>query len=121
MGQIALNVALIVFITVAVINRIKADVKPLPSWAYTVISVGLGAILYAIALYAPPAVVGFICVGGAASGIFDVYSKTGATPAVAKPSAAPGVVAPVVTPPVVNKPPVVTSTVKPSNVVNKPK
>ena len=120
MGQIALNVALIVFITVAVINRIKADVKPLPSWAYTVISVGLGAILYAIALYAPPVVVGFICVGGAASGIFDVYSKTGVTPpavavAVVTPSAGPVVATPTKVGPTTN---VYTPH---SNVVSKPK
>ena len=94
MGQIALNVALIVFITVAIINRIKADAPPLKSFWYTVISVGLGAALYAVALYAPPVVVGFVCVGGAASGIFDVYAKTGVTAApvvkaAVTPSAAP--------------------------------
>ena len=76
-NQVVLNYALIVFIVIAVINRIKAEVKPLPSWAYTVMAIVLGAALYAVAVYAPPIVAGFIYIGGAASGIFDVYSKTG--------------------------------------------
>jgi hypothetical protein len=84
MEVVVLNVAMIVFITIAVVNRIKAEVPPLAPYWYTLMSVGLGAILYAIALYAPPAVAGFICVGGAAAGIFDVYAKKGtsADPAV---------------------------------------
>lgn len=75
--QIVLSSALIIFITVAIINRIKAEAPPMKSYFYTLISIGIGAALYAIALYAPPVVVGFVCIGGAASGIFDVYSKTG--------------------------------------------
>ena len=77
METVVLNVGMIVFITIAVINRIKAEVKPLASYWYTIMAVVIGAGLYAVALYAPPVVAGFVCIGGASAGIFDVYSKKG--------------------------------------------
>ncbi len=77
METIVLNVGLIVFITIAVINRIKAEVKPLAPYWYTIMAIVIGAGLYAIALYAPSVVTGFVCIGGAAAGIFDVYAKKG--------------------------------------------
>ena len=72
---IVLDFALIVFITIAIVNRIKAEAQGLPDFAYTLISIGIGAGLYAVALYAPDVVRGFIYIGGAASGIFDVTKK----------------------------------------------
>ncbi len=77
METIVLNIGLIVFITIAIVNRIKAEVKPLAPYWYTLIAIAIGAGLYAVALYAPPVVTGFVCVGGAAAGIFDVYAKKG--------------------------------------------
>jgi len=75
MENIVLDYALIVFITIAIINRIKAEAPALKGFWYTLISIAIGAGLYAVSLYAPDVVKGFIYIGGAASGIFDVTKK----------------------------------------------
>ena len=69
-----LNITLIVLITIAIVNRVKAE-SNWKDWHYTLLSVGIGAALYAVSLYAPPVVTAFIYVGGAASGIFDVFKS----------------------------------------------
>jgi len=40
------------------------------------ISAGVGAAIYAIGMYAPDVVKGFIAVGLVASGLYDIYKKT---------------------------------------------
>ena len=69
-----LNAGLIVLATIAVVNRIKSEVT-LPDWAFTLVSFGVGAVLYVIGLYAPDVVKTIILIGLAASGIFDVTKK----------------------------------------------
>ncbi len=75
MENIVLDYALIVFITIAIVNRIKAEAPALKGFWYTLIAIAIGAGLYAVSLYAPDVVKGFIYIGGAASGIFDVTKK----------------------------------------------
>ena len=72
------TIPLIIAITIAVVNRIKAEVPQgiIKSGYYTLISMAIGAALYAIAIYANPIVFTFITVGLGASGVFDIYSKT---------------------------------------------
>ena len=73
--ELVLTYAVIVAFTIAIVNRIKAEVPEQKPWAYTLMSIAIGAVLYAISLYAPPVVSGFILIGGAAAGIFDVTKK----------------------------------------------
>ena len=69
------NLTILVIITVAIVNVIKkATGETLGDW-YMLISAGIGAALYAIALYAPPIVQGFLAVGLIASGVY-VIKKT---------------------------------------------
>ena len=71
-----LDIAVLVIITVAVVNVIKkATGDSLGLW-YTLISAGVGAVIYAIGLYAPDVVKGFVAVGLVASGLYDIYKKT---------------------------------------------
>ena len=71
-----LDIAVLVIITVAVVNVIKkATGDNLGLW-YTLISAGVGAVIYAIGLYAPDVVKGFVAVGLVASGLYDIYKKT---------------------------------------------
>jgi len=74
---VALTYTVIIAMTIAITNRIKAEAPALKSFWYTLISIAAGAILYAVSLYAPVVVQGFIFIGLAAAGIFDVYSKNG--------------------------------------------
>ena len=70
------DIAILAAVTLAIVNAIKkatAD-KPLGYW-YMLISAGVGAALYAVGLYAPDVVIGFIVVGLVASGIYDVFKK----------------------------------------------
>ena len=69
-----LNAGLIVLATIAIVNRIKEEAT-LPNWSITLISFGVGAVLYLIGLYALDVVKTIILIGLAASGIFDVTKK----------------------------------------------
>ena len=71
----ALDFAIIAAITIAVVNRVKAELPEIKPIFYTLISIAIGAGLYAIKLYAPDVVIGFIFSGLIASGIYDAYKK----------------------------------------------
>ena len=75
--EFVLDLATIGLITVAIINRLKAEIPPIKSYFYTLMAIAIGAGLYAISVYAPPVVFGFIFAGLIASGIFDIYAKRG--------------------------------------------
>ena len=77
MQEYVLDIATIVLVTVAIVNRIKAEIPEIKSFWYLIMSIGIGAALYAVSLYLPQVVTNFILVGAAASGIFDVYAKRG--------------------------------------------
>ena len=77
MEGMALTYTIIILMTVAIVNRIKAEGPKLKDFWYTLISIGVGAGLYAISLYAPVVVQGFVFIGAAASGIFDVAKTIG--------------------------------------------
>ena len=71
-----LDITILVVITVAVVNVIKkATGDKLGQW-YMLISAGVGAVIYAIGMYAPDVVKGFVAVGLVASGLYDIYKKT---------------------------------------------
>jgi len=71
-----LDIAVLVVITVAVVNVIKkATGDKLGQW-YMLISAGVGAAIYAIGMYAPDVVKGFLAVGLVASGLYDIVKKT---------------------------------------------
>lgn len=72
-----LDFALIVAVTISVVNRIKAETPPIASYWYTLMSIAIGAGLYAVSIYTSDVVKGFIFIGLAASGIFDIYAKRG--------------------------------------------
>lgn len=72
-----LDLATIGLITVAIVNRIKAETPAIKPYFYTLMSIAIGAALFAIQTYAPPVVLGFIFAGLIGAGIFDVYNKTG--------------------------------------------
>jgi len=63
---------LIGVIVYAIVERIKAEAPTLKSYWYTFISMVVGAGLFAIFVYAPVIVLGFLFVGLLASGIFDI-------------------------------------------------
>jgi len=71
-----LDIAVLTMITLAVVNAIKSAVgdKIKSNW-YILISAGVGALVYAVGLYAPDVVKGFIAVGLIASGLYDVTKK----------------------------------------------
>lgn len=76
--SITFDYILIVAMTIAIVNRIKAELpKPIAGLYYTLMSVVIGAGLYAVALYTNDIVKGFIFIGLAAAGIFDVYARKG--------------------------------------------
>ena len=68
------NAAVLVLVTIAVVNRIKADTNLKGIW-YTFIAFGVGATLYFIGLYAPTEVTVPLAIGLTASGIYDAYKK----------------------------------------------
>ena len=71
-----LDITILVVITVAVVNVIKkATGDKLGQW-YMLISAGVGAVIYAIGMYAPDVVKGFLAVGLVASGLYDIVKKT---------------------------------------------
>jgi len=70
-----LDITILVAITVAIVNAIKkATGEKLGQW-YMLISAGVGAIIYAIGIYAPDIVKGFIAVGLIASGVYTVAKR----------------------------------------------
>ena len=75
MGLDLTSAAVLVLVTVAVVNRIKAEAPTLTGFWYTIIAFGVGAALYFIGIYAPVNVTIPLTIGLAASGIFDDYSK----------------------------------------------
>ena len=78
MEVVTFDYVLIIAMTIAIVNRIKAEItKPIASLYYTLMSITIGAGLYAVALYASDIVKGFIFIGLAAAGIFDVYARKG--------------------------------------------
>lgn len=67
-----LDITVLVLITVSVVESIKkATGNKLGQW-YMLISAGVGAVLFAIGMYAPDIVKGFIIVGLVASGLYDI-------------------------------------------------
>ena len=71
-----LDITILVVITVAIVNVIKkATGDKLGQW-YMLISAGVGAVIYAIGMYAPDVVKGFLAVGLVASGLYDIVKKT---------------------------------------------
>jgi len=75
MDNIILDFAVIAAVTIAVVNRIKSELPELKPIFYTLISIAIGAGLYAVSLYASDVVKGFIFAGLIASGIYDAYKK----------------------------------------------
>jgi hypothetical protein len=75
MEEFTLNLAIIAAITIAIVNRIKAELPEIKPIFYTLISIAIGAGLYAVSIYASDVVKGFLYSGLIASGIYDVYKK----------------------------------------------
>lgn len=71
-----INVSIIVLAVIAIINRIKKEAPELKSYVYTLMAFGVGAAVYAIFIYAPSPIPIIFAIGLAASGIFDIFSKT---------------------------------------------
>ena len=76
MIEFTLDIATVGIVTIAIINRIKAEVPTIKSYWYTVMAVAVGAGLYAVSVYAPQIVIGCIFAGLIGSGIYDAYTKT---------------------------------------------
>jgi len=70
-----LDLATIGLVTLAIVNRIKAEVPAIKSYFYTLMAIAIGAGLFAVKTYAPPVVLGFIFAGLVGAGIFDVTKK----------------------------------------------
>ena len=75
MGLDWTSAAVLVLVTVAIINRIKSEWPGLKGSWYTLMAFGIGAVLYFIGLYAPVNVTIPLTIGLAASGIYDAYTK----------------------------------------------
>ena len=71
-----LDITILVAITLAITNAIKKATGDSLGYWYMAISAGVGAALYAIGLYAPDVVIGFIAVGLVASGLYDFRKNT---------------------------------------------
>ena len=72
--EFILDIATIGLVTIAIVNRIKAEVT-LKSFYYTIIAIVVGAGLYAVSVYAPDIVIGMIFAGLIGSGIYDIANK----------------------------------------------
>ena len=76
----AITIAIIIAATVAIVNRVKAEIEKadrvIPTYWFTVMAFGIGAGVYAIATYAPAWAQTIFIIGLAASGIFDIFKKT---------------------------------------------
>ena len=66
------STAVMVAVTIAIVNRIKKEVPVISSFWYTLISLGIGASLYFVGTYAPVTVTMPLTIGLIASGIYDV-------------------------------------------------
>jgi len=75
MDNIILDFATIAIITIAIVNRLKSELPEIKPIFYTLMSIAIGAGLYAVAIYASDVAKGFIFAGLIASGIYDVYKK----------------------------------------------
>ena len=69
------STAILVLVTIAVVNRLKTLLPKINGSWFTLIAFGVGAALYFIGLYAPVAVTTPLAIGLTASGIFDAYKK----------------------------------------------
>ena len=70
------DIAIVVAATIAIVNAVKEATGNKLGYWYMLISAGVGAGLYAVGLYAPDVLIGFIAVGLAASGLYDWYKRT---------------------------------------------
>lgn len=70
-----LSASVIVLVTIAVVNRIKEEAPDLRKFWYTLMSFGIGAIVYTVSYFAPPMVQTIFFIGLAASGIFDIFKS----------------------------------------------
>jgi len=75
MDNIILDFATIAIITIALVNRLKSELPVIKPIFYTLMSIAIGAGLYAVSVYAADVVKGFIFAGLVASGIYDIYKK----------------------------------------------
>ncbi len=73
--EFILDYATIALLTIAIVNRIKSELPAIKPIFYTLISIAIGAGLFAVSIYASDVVKGFIFAGLIASGIYDVYKK----------------------------------------------
>lgn len=64
-------------VTTAIVERIKAEAPKLKGFVYTIISMAIGAGVFAIIVYAPIIVIAFFFVGLLASGGFDITTYIG--------------------------------------------
>ena len=71
----AIEIAVIIAVVIAIINRIKKEVPPIASYWYTLMAFGIGAIVYTITMFAPAVVVVILFIGLSASGIYDIFKK----------------------------------------------
>ena len=68
---------LVGIIVIAIVERVKTEWKGQKGWVYTLLSMGIGAGLFAIFMYVPVIVIAFLFVGLLASGVFDITSYFG--------------------------------------------
>ena len=77
----AVALILVGVIVIAIVERIKVEVKEsgktLKSYWYTIISAGIGAFIFALFLYAPVIVIAFVFVMLLGAGIFDITKYAG--------------------------------------------
>ena len=70
-----IEIAVIVAVVIAIVNRIKKEVPPIASIWYTAMAFVVGAIVYIVVLFAPEIVTTILFIGLAASGIYDIFKK----------------------------------------------
>ena len=71
----AIEIGVIVLVTIAIINRIKAEAPTIKDYWYTVMAFGIGAVVYLIVLFAPVIVTTILFIGLSASGIYDIFKQ----------------------------------------------
>ena len=64
-------------VTTAIVERIKAETPKLKGFIFTLISMAVGAGVFALIVYAPIIVIAFFFVGLLASGGFDITTYVG--------------------------------------------
>ena len=79
MDLAVIEIAVIIAVVIAIINRVKAELKNakkvIPTYWFTVMAFAIGAVIYIIVLFAPAIVVTILFIGLAASGVYDVFKK----------------------------------------------